>query len=42
VNRAGDLPPGCAAICNSSISVQRLAVEAAATRKPQARTGLVK
>jgi alpha-galactosidase len=27
----GDLPLGCAAICNSSISVQRLAVEAAVT-----------
>jgi len=25
----GDLPPGCAAVCNASISVQRLAVEAA-------------
>ena len=25
----GDLPPGCAAVCNQSISVQRLAVEAA-------------
>jgi PAS domain-containing protein len=25
----GDLPPGCAAVCNVSISVQRLAVEAA-------------
>lgn len=27
----GDLPLGCAAVCNSSIQVQRLAVEAAAT-----------
>jgi alpha-galactosidase len=26
---AGRLPPGCAAVCNASISVQRLAVEAA-------------
>jgi alpha-galactosidase len=25
----GDLPPGCAAVCNASIAVQRLAVEAA-------------
>ena len=25
----GDLPPGCAAVCNAGISVQRLAVEAA-------------
>ena len=25
----GDLPPGCAAVCNASISVQRLGVEAA-------------
>lgn len=29
VPRVGDLPLGCAAICNASISVQRLAVEAA-------------
>lgn len=29
VPRVGDLPMGCAAICNASISVQRLAVEAA-------------
>jgi len=29
VPKFGDLPPGCAAICNQSISVQRLAVEAA-------------
>lgn len=29
VPQVGDLPLGCAAICNSSISVQRLAVEAA-------------
>jgi len=29
VPKVGDLPLGCAAICNSSISVQRLAVEAA-------------
>lgn len=27
--RVGDLPLGCAAVCNVSISVQRLAVEAA-------------
>jgi alpha-galactosidase len=27
----GDLPLGCAAVCNASVSVQRLAVEAAAT-----------
>jgi alpha-galactosidase len=27
--RVGDLPLGCAAVCNASISVQRLAVEAA-------------
>ena len=26
---AGDLPLGCAAVCNASIGVQRLAVEAA-------------
>jgi alpha-galactosidase len=25
----GDLPPGCAAVCNASVTVQRLAVEAA-------------
>ncbi len=29
VPRVGDLPIGCAAVCNASISVQRLAVEAA-------------
>ncbi len=29
IPRVGDLPLGCAAICNSSVSVQRLAVEAA-------------
>ncbi len=29
VPKVGDLPLGCAAICNASISVQRLAVEAA-------------
>ena len=29
IPRVGDLPLGCAAICNASISVQRLAVEAA-------------
>lgn len=29
IPRVGDLPLGCAAVCNSSISVQRLAVEAA-------------
>jgi alpha-galactosidase len=29
VPKVGDLPLGCAAVCNSSISVQRLAVEAA-------------
>ncbi|MFW5986052.1 MAG: alpha-glucosidase/alpha-galactosidase [Halanaerobiales bacterium] len=29
IPRVGDLPPGCAAVCNESISVQRLAVEAA-------------
>ncbi|HLO98618.1 MAG TPA: hypothetical protein VK171_08490, partial [Fimbriimonas sp.] len=27
----GDLPLGCAAVCNASVSVQRLAVEAAMT-----------
>lgn len=27
----GDLPPGCAAVCNVSVSVQRLAVQAAIT-----------
>ena len=31
IPRVGDLPPGCAAICNTSINVQRLAVEAAVT-----------
>jgi alpha-galactosidase len=29
IARVGDLPLGCAAVCNASISVQRLAVEAA-------------
>lgn len=29
IPRVGDLPLGCAAVCNSSISVQRMAVEAA-------------
>lgn len=29
IPRIGDLPLGCAAVCNTSISVQRLAVEAA-------------
>jgi alpha-galactosidase len=29
--RVGELPLGCAAVCNVSVSVQRLAVEAAAT-----------
>ena len=29
IPRVGDLPPGCAAICNASIDVQRLAMEAA-------------
>jgi len=29
IPRVGDLPPGCAAVCSASISVQRLAVEAA-------------
>lgn len=29
IPRVGDLPLGCAAVCNASISVQRLAVEAA-------------
>lgn len=29
IPRVGDLPIGCAAVCNSSINVQRLAVEAA-------------
>ena len=29
--QVGDLPLGCAAVCNVSISVQRLAVEAALT-----------
>jgi alpha-galactosidase len=31
----GDLPLGCAAVCNSSVSVQRLAVEAALTGDDQ-------
>jgi len=31
IPRVGDLPLGCAAVCNVSISVQRLAVEAAVT-----------
>ena len=29
IPRIGDLPLGCAAVCNASISVQRMAVEAA-------------
>ena len=29
IPKVGDLPLGCAAVCNASISVQRLAVEAA-------------
>ena len=29
IPRVGDLPLGCAAVCNASISVQRMAVEAA-------------
>ena len=29
--RVGELPPGCAAVCNASITVQRLAVQAAMT-----------
>ncbi len=29
IPRVGDLPLGCAAVCNASISVQRLAIEAA-------------
>ena len=29
IPKVGKLPPGCAAVCNQSISVQRLAVEAA-------------
>ena len=29
IPRVGDLPLGCAAVCNASVSVQRLAVEAA-------------
>jgi alpha-galactosidase len=29
VPRVGELPPGCAAVCNVSVGVQRLAVEAA-------------
>ncbi|MBM4460965.1 MAG: alpha-glucosidase/alpha-galactosidase, partial [Chloroflexi bacterium] len=29
IPRVGDLPLGCAAVCHASISVQRLAVEAA-------------
>ncbi len=31
IPKVGDLPLGCAAVCNASISVQRLAVEAAFT-----------
>ena len=31
IPRVGDLPLGCAAICNASISVQRMAVQAAVT-----------
>jgi alpha-galactosidase len=33
--RVGDLPLGCAAVCNASISVQRLAVEAAVSGDDQ-------
>ena len=29
VPRVGDLPLGCAAVCNASISVQRMSAEAA-------------
>jgi len=29
IPRIGDLPMGCAAVCNASVTVQRLAVEAA-------------
>ena len=35
IPRIGDLPLGCAAVCNASISVQRLAVEAAITGNDQ-------
>ena len=35
IPRVGDLPLGCAAICNQSISVQRMAVEAAVTGDDQ-------
>jgi alpha-galactosidase len=31
IPRVGDLPLGCAAVCNASVTVQRLAVEAALT-----------
>jgi alpha-galactosidase len=31
IPRVGELPPGCAAVCTSSINVQRLAVRAAVT-----------
>jgi alpha-galactosidase len=34
IPRVGDLPLGCAAICNQSISVQRLSVEAAVHGDP--------
>jgi alpha-galactosidase len=33
--RVGDLPLGCAAVCNVSVSVQRLAVQAAITGDDQ-------
>jgi len=35
IPKVGDLPLGCAAICNQSISVQRMAVEAAVTGDDQ-------
>jgi len=35
IPRTPDLPLGCAAVCNASISVQRLAVEAAVRGDPQ-------
>lgn len=31
IPRVGELPPGCAAVCNDSINAQRLAVQAAVT-----------
>lgn len=33
--RVGDLPPGCAAVCNVAVGVQRLAVQAAVTGDDQ-------